>query len=110
MYAQNIQDELAALFPGIQFWPSYQHVDLAGDVLNLIIPNQCVNEQGYSISTDRGCQVKLHVTFCTVALRVAHATMGNTILVQEVSCNINGLQRTVQWSPMYSKQKFSLKI
>ena len=49
-------------------------MDLAGDVLNLIIPNQCVNEQGYSIFTDKDCQVRLN--FCTVVLRVALCNHG----------------------------------
>jgi len=69
MYAQNTKEELAALFPGIGFWPTCRTVDLAGDVLNLIIPNQIVNEQGYSISTDQDCQVNL--TFSAVVLRAA---------------------------------------
>ena len=67
MYAQSIQDDLAALFPDIQFWRTYRPVDLAGDVLNLIIPNQCVNEQRYSIYADQDCKVKLNF-FTVVAI------------------------------------------
>jgi len=57
MHVQNIQEELAALFPDVQFWRTFRPVELAGDALELIVPTHCVREQGYSISTDQDCQV-----------------------------------------------------
>lgn len=66
VYAQNIQDELAELFPGIKFWKSFNLAKLTGDVLELIIPHQHVEQQGYSIYADRtDCKVKL--AFCAYA-------------------------------------------
>jgi len=64
MYTQNIQAELAAYFPDIQFWPTHRPVDLTGDVLKLIIPNECAKRQGFLIFTEQGCQVKLALSFC----------------------------------------------
>lgn len=57
MHVQNIQEELVALFPDVQFWRTFRPVELASDALELIVPTHCVREQGYSISTDQDCQV-----------------------------------------------------
>lgn len=95
MYAQSIQDDLAALFPDIQFWHTYRPVDLAGDVLNLIIPNQYVNEQGYSIYADQDCKVKLN--FCTVVLRVALCNH------EQYSTHVCSISSIIQLSPTYCR-------
>jgi len=95
LYAQSIQDELAALFPDIRFWHTYRPVNLAGDVLDLIIPNQCVNKQGYSIIADQGCQVKQN--FCTVVLRVALCNHG------EYPTHICSFSSIIQLSPTYRR-------
>ena len=64
--AQNIKDELAAVFHDIPFWTTYQCVELTGDFLELIIPDQCVKQQGYLISPDRTCtKVQLSLAFGT---------------------------------------------
>ena len=72
VYAQNIQAELAILFPGIRFWRTYRQVELTSNVLELIIPNQCAMQQGYSISADQDCQVNL--TFC-IYVHVSDSTV-----------------------------------
>ena len=75
---QSIQEELAVLFPDIQFWRTFRPVELTGDALELIIPTHHVREQGYSISTDQDCQVilALYYRYKTSTNAVYTATAG----------------------------------
>lgn len=53
---QNLDKELKARFPGVNFFPSAHFVQLCGDV-ELKIPSTAARRQGYSIVSDRHCQV-----------------------------------------------------
>ena len=57
--SQNLESELKRSFPNVKFWPSVQFVELARDRVELQIPSDAARQQGYSIISDRHCQVKL---------------------------------------------------
>ena len=54
---QNLESELKRSFPNVKFWPSVQFVKLLGDGVELLIPSPAARQQGYSIISDRHCQV-----------------------------------------------------
>ena len=70
--SQNFRSELKATFPDVRFLESVQFVQLSGDMVELLIPSTDAQEQGYTVESDRHCQVCLY-TYCSVfAVKFCH--------------------------------------
>ena len=74
--SQNFRSELKATFPDVRFLESFQFVQLSGDMVELLIPSTDAQEQGYTVESDRHCQVCLYtyclLCFCSKLLSLVH--------------------------------------